>query len=87
MTSIVHRDVLIHDAPRDIVDGDICLFFYSQFEDIKLAQDICRSHEGYDKLHRGGRLIGTKAGGQADSSRCRLLTILRLRVRCGSRKI
>lgn len=39
MTSIVHGDVLIHDVPRDIVDGDICLFFYSQLEDIKLAQD------------------------------------------------
>ncbi|KAG9570996.1 phospholipase, patatin family protein, partial [Aureobasidium melanogenum] len=39
MPSILHRDLLLHDIPRDIVDGDICLFFYSQFEDIKLAQD------------------------------------------------
>ncbi|KAG9910792.1 hypothetical protein KCU98_g2374, partial [Aureobasidium melanogenum] len=37
--SIVHKDLLLHNVSRDIVDGDICLFFYSQSENIKLAQD------------------------------------------------
>jgi hypothetical protein len=30
--STVHRDLTLHDVARDMVDGDICLFIYNQFE-------------------------------------------------------
>ena len=32
---IIHQSLLLHNEPRDIVDGDICLYFYSAFETIK----------------------------------------------------
>lgn len=33
--STIHRDLTLHDMARDVVDGDICLFIYSQFEEIE----------------------------------------------------
>lgn len=32
---ITHRDLILQDVPREIVDADICLFFYAQFEEVK----------------------------------------------------
>jgi len=39
MSGILHRDLLLHDVPREVVDGDIRLFLYNQFEEIKRAQE------------------------------------------------
>jgi hypothetical protein len=35
MPEILHRDLLLHEQPREVVDADICLFFYREFEDTK----------------------------------------------------
>nr|OQO21198.1 hypothetical protein B0A51_14683 [Rachicladosporium sp. CCFEE 5018] len=35
MPEIVHRDLLLHKVPREIVDADICLFFYDQLGKVK----------------------------------------------------
>lgn len=39
LPQILHRDLLLHDVPKDVVNGDICLFFYSQFEEVKQEQE------------------------------------------------
>ena len=35
MPEILHLDLLLHDQPREVVDADICLFLYSEFEETK----------------------------------------------------
>lgn len=35
MPGILHRDLLLHEQPREVVDADICLFLYSVFTEIK----------------------------------------------------
>jgi hypothetical protein len=35
MPGILHRDLFLHDMPRDVVDAGICLFLYDQLEGVK----------------------------------------------------
>lgn len=40
MPAILHRDLLLHEVRRELVDADICLFFYDRLEDIKEMYDL-----------------------------------------------
>ncbi|KAI7152215.1 WD40 repeat-like protein [Hortaea werneckii] len=44
MSAILHRDLLLHDESRDVVDGDICLFFYNEFKPIKQVRRPLLDH-------------------------------------------
>jgi hypothetical protein len=51
MPEILHRDLLLHEQPREVVDADICLFFYDVFEDIKEIQGLSDNWPSVDVVN------------------------------------
>lgn len=50
--STIHRDLALHDMARDVVDGDICLFIYSQYEEIEKDKDcLCECPPSVDAVN------------------------------------
>ena len=48
----LYRELLLHDQPREIVDQDICLFLYSQFERVKRAKPwLSQDWPGVDAIN------------------------------------
>jgi hypothetical protein len=48
---ILHRSLLLHDVPREIVDGDICLFLYDQFVDIRDEHGLPEEWPSVDEVN------------------------------------
>jgi hypothetical protein len=59
MEEILHRDLLLHEQPREVVDADICLFFYSVFEEIKEVHGLSDEWPSVDTVNQ---LVHLSAG-------------------------
>lgn len=59
MKEALHRDLLLHAVPREVVDADICIFFYSQFEEIKEVQSLPEDWPGVETINQ---LVQLSAG-------------------------
>lgn len=51
MSEILHRDILLHELPREVVDADICLYLYSEFNEIKRRKQIRRNWPSVDTIN------------------------------------
>lgn len=51
LPEILHRDILLHEVPREVVDGDICLYIYHSFNDIKRRRAIRRNWPEIDTVN------------------------------------
>lgn len=60
MPSIYHRDLLLHELPREVVDADICLFLYHEFEEVKKRQT--RLHNEWPGVDVVNQLVLLSAG-------------------------
>ncbi|KAK6436473.1 hypothetical protein LTR95_007334 [Oleoguttula sp. CCFEE 5521] len=59
MPEIVHRDLLLHKVPREVVDADICLFFYDQLGKVKRRYRLPHEWPGIDCINQ---LVCVSAG-------------------------
>ncbi|OQN95077.1 hypothetical protein B0A48_18857, partial [Cryoendolithus antarcticus] len=49
---ILHHDLLLHEVPQDIVDADICLFFYDQLGEMKEMYSLPDEWPGIDCMNQ-----------------------------------
>lgn len=40
LPEILHKDIALHEVPPEVVDGDICLYLYTEFNQIKRRKRI-----------------------------------------------
>lgn len=56
LPEILHKDIILHEMPREVVDGDICLYLYSEFNKIKERKRIRSDWPNIDTINHLVRL-------------------------------
>lgn len=56
LPEIFHKDIVLHEVPREVVDGDICLYLYNEFNQIKRRKRIRSDWPDVDTINHLVRL-------------------------------